>query len=131
MATANISAYVTLDGIDSALARINRSLFHLGRRLTAIERAIDLNTVNDIISTEAIMANFQPIYDEVEPLSDAIDSVTALVEGLAAQLVDASDDPAEILAIASTLTAEKDRLAALVLANTPAAPEPPVEPEPV
>ncbi len=124
-------AIVSEDRILAALGRLANQMDDIASRLARMERrqelivrAIERNTANDTLNTEAIMANFQPIYDSVEPLSDAIDSVSALVEGLAAQLVDASDDPEEILAIASTLTAEKDRLAALVVANTPAAPEP-------
>jgi peptidoglycan hydrolase CwlO-like protein len=94
------------------------------RRLAAIERAVTANTITDIITTEALMADFTALHDEVEANGDAVDSAVTLLNSLSAQLVDAADDPAEVQAIAAALAEQSDALAAAVTANTPAAPEP-------
>jgi hypothetical protein len=136
-ATASISATVTLDGIDSALALIAGRLTFIERqqdrilvRLEWIERAVNANTVNDIITREALMADFTALHAEVEANGDAVASAIVLLTDLATRLTDAADDPAEIAAIAAELTAQSSALAEAVVANTPAAPEPTPEPEP-
>ncbi len=50
------------------------------------------------------------------------DSLVTLVEGLAAQLVDAGTDPVALKAITDDLKAHADTWAAAVAANTPPAP---------
>jgi hypothetical protein len=101
------------------------------RRLAAIERAVTANTITDIITTEALMADFTELHDEIAANGDAVDSAVTLLENLSAQLTDAADDPAEIRSIAAELSSNSTRLAEAVTANTPAAPEAPVnEPAP-
>lgn len=51
-----------------------------------------------------------------------IESAITLLNGLAAQLEAAKDDPAQIQAIIDQVTAQSGALAAAVQANTPAAP---------
>jgi hypothetical protein len=137
MATGQITFDVTLTGIDALTAlaelvgRLNRQNAEIIRRLGQIEvrlgqvgQAIDVNTFNDTLNTEALMADFTALHDEVEANGDAVDSAVTLLNSLSAQLVDAADDPAEVQAIAAALAEQSDTLAAAVTANTPAAPEP-------
>lgn len=60
----------------------------------------------------------------VEQLPDVIASVEALLTNLSSTIRDAADDPVQINAIADSLDAQKARLAAMVVAHTPAAPTP-------
>jgi molybdenum cofactor biosynthesis enzyme MoaA len=52
-------------------------------------------------------------------------SALALIKGFAQQLQDAGTDPAKLDALAASLTANDDELAAAVAANTSAAPNAP------
>ena len=61
---------------------------------------------------------------EVSETSTAVDSVLALVEGLAQQIRDASGDPAALNRLADELDAKQAAIAAAVTANTPAEPTP-------
>lgn len=61
---------------------------------------------------------------EVSETSTAIDSVLALVEGLAQQIRDAADDPVKLNALADELDAKQQAIAAAVAANTPTPPNP-------
>lgn len=66
---------------------------------------------------------------EVADTKSSVDSVIALVEGLAQQIRDSVNDPAALNALADELDAQQGRIAAAVSANTPTPPaEPPVEP---
>lgn len=108
-----------MDDITSRLARIER-------RQARIEQAITVTAINQ----EALMADFTALHAEVESNGDAVDSAIVLLNDLATRLVDAADDPAEIQAIAAELAGQSTALAEAVVANTPAAPEPPAEPTP-
>jgi hypothetical protein len=124
MATASIPVVITFD--DDALellGRLGRQNTEIIRRLARIEDAIHTNTTIDILATEALMADFTSLHDEVAANGDAVDSAVTLLNSLSAQLADAADDPAEVQAIADQLAAQSDALAAAVVANTPAAPE--------
>lgn len=113
-----------MDDITQRLARIER-------RQARIEQAVTANTVNDIIDQEAIMANFDQLHADVEANGDAVDSAVTLLNDLSARIADAADDPAEIQAIAAELSAQSTSLAEAVAANTPAAPDTPVDETPV
>lgn len=128
-------AFVTEDRILAAFDRlaaqmddIASRLARMERRQVALERAINANTVNDIITREAFMADFTALHAEVEANSDAVDSAVALLNDLSSRLIDAADDPAEIAAIANELASQSTALAEAVVANTPAAP--PLAPTP-
>lgn len=65
---------------------------------------------------------------DLKALTDAVarnktvaDSAIALIQGLAAQIEANKNDPAALQALADSLNAEDDSLAAAVTANTPAA----------
>lgn len=55
---------------------------------------------------------------EVSETSTAVDSVLALVEGLAQQIRDAAEDPVKLNALADELDAKQQAIAAAVAANT-------------
>lgn len=59
---------------------------------------------------------------EVTRNKDVDDSAVALINGIAAQLTAVAGDKAATLALADSLRASSDNLAAAVSANTPAAP---------
>ena len=125
-----------LDTVLDTLARQDRQLDHIASRLARVERAVTANTVNDIITREALMADFTELHDEVAANGDAVDSAVTLLNDLSARIADAADDPDEIRAIAAELSGNSTRLAEAVAANTPAGPEAPTdeptpEPEPV
>ncbi len=69
------------------------------------------------------MATLDDIVAKVTALTAVDDSVVALLQDLKAKLdaAIASGDPAKIQAIADSIGAETTRLAAAVVANTPAA----------
>jgi hypothetical protein len=126
--------YIEMPGVQDRLDRIEQRQIALGRRLAAIERAVTANTINDIITTEALMADFTALHEEIEANGDAVSSAIALLNDLATRVADAADDPDEIRAIAAELGGQSEALAAAVVANTPAAPEPtepPVDETPV
>lgn len=122
--------YIEMPGVQDRLDRIEQRQIALGRRLAAIERAVTANTINDIITTEALMADFTALHEEITANGDAVASAVALLNDLATRVADAADDPEEIRAIAVELGGQSEALAAAVVANTPAAPEPTPEPEP-
>lgn len=67
----------------------------------------------------------QTAIDELAAQVEATETVEAsaktLIEGFAAQLAGAADDPAQVRAIAARMKASADALAAAVAANTPQA----------
>jgi len=79
---------------------------------------------------DTMSAAMDRLTSEVAENSTAVDSVLALVEGLAQQIRDNAEDPAKLNALADELDAKQQAIAAAVAANTPAPPpeEPPVEP---
>jgi glycerol-3-phosphate O-acyltransferase len=61
---------------------------------------------------------------QVKANIDAEASAVTLIQGIAAQLLAAAQDPAKIVALSSTLKTSADALAAAVVANTPVVPAP-------
>ena len=89
---------------------------------------IDLTAVTAWQGAET-MADLSALTAEVTENGDAVASAVALLNTLAAELAAAATDPAAVAALADQLSANSDALAAAVVANTPAAPEPaPEEP---
>lgn len=82
-----------------------------------------LSMVRTILQTETReMATLQDVMNKIQELDTVEDSVLALVASIAQQLKDAkaSNDPAALDAVISSLEAEKQKLADAVAANTPA-----------
>jgi len=70
-------------------------------------------------------AQLDTLTQEVTEMSTVVDSAIVLINGLAAQIVELKDDPAALQALADSLDAKANSLAAAVAANTP-----PVDPPP-
>lgn len=85
---------------------------------------------------ERIEAKLDALLERVQLVANELDTLTAqvsvnttveqsaivLINGLAAQITALANDPAALLALASTLNTNATGLAAAVAANTPAAP---------
>lgn len=74
---------------------------------------------------EIEMKNLQALTDEVAANTAIEKSAITLIQGLAAQIEEAKDDPAALDALVASLRANDADLAAAVAANTPAAPAAP------
>ena len=77
------------------------------------------------------MADLSSLATEVQAVQDQEDAAEALIAGIAAQLKAVATDPAKITALANQLAASRTKLAAAVVANTPASPPGPVATAPV
>lgn len=69
---------------------------------------------------EKMSPQLQAMTTEVTRATTVAASAVALIHGIAAQLVAAKDDPAAIQALADSLKASDDTIAAAVAANTTA-----------
>jgi chromosome segregation ATPase len=97
----------------------------LDRRLAAIERKIDAVLVTQTIEQMEITNMTKELNDltaQVKANTDAEASAVTLIQGLAAQIAAAQNDPAAIAALSAQLKTSADALAAAVVANTPSAP---------
>jgi hypothetical protein len=74
------------------------------------------------ISTQGdtLMAQIQDVFDAVESETSVVTSVLSLVDQLVALVKAAGADPVKIDMALATIQANKDRIAASVVANTPA-----------
>ena len=85
----------------------------------------DLSKKLDLIiyNQEKLMANIQELQAAVARNTEAEDSVIVLLNGISQQLKDAqaSGNPVELDKVIAQLDANRDKLAAAVVANTPAA----------
>lgn len=106
-----------------ALVRIEHSQRHIGRRLTEIERAVNLNTLNDIITREKLMGASEDLLSEVTEIKDATTAVETAIDGLLDRIENQTDDPNVVQAVAD-LRDLKSRLVAAALKGTPADPNP-------
>ena len=70
------------------------------------------------------MALVDDVLADVQDESTVIGSVEQLLTNLSAQLAAAGTDPAKLAQVKSAIDANKARLSAAVVANTPAAPTP-------
>jgi hypothetical protein len=80
----------------------------LVQSLNAIHRKVD-----------SIMALLDPLANEVTETKTIMESAVVLIEGIAAQLEEHKNEPAEIQRIADELNESSEKLAAAVQANTP------------
>lgn len=69
------------------------------------------------------MAHLDALLEKVRKIEETSDSLIAWSRGLAAELREFKDQPAEIEAIAARLDAQAEENAAAQLENTPAEPE--------
>lgn len=87
----------------------SRALRHIGHQNARI-----LNFL------EEIMSDLSSITNAVEAESNVVDGAIVLLTQLAADVEAAKNDPVAIQQIVDNISAEKDKLAAAVTANTPA-----------
>jgi hypothetical protein len=87
-----------------------------------LARSIDdrLNEIlRRIIAMEVALQNLMA---EVRRNGEVTASAVALIQGIASQLEEYADDPAQVTALAEELRTRTDELAAAVTANTPQEP---------
>lgn len=113
-----------MDDIASRLARIEQ-------RQIRLERAINRNTINDIITTEATMSVLDDLETRAQAQTTVIDGVRTTLQSLRDELADAleSEDTARIQAVVDKLDANTDALADAI-ADVPDEPTPEPTPEP-
>lgn len=83
-----------------------------------IEAKIDQLLKNE----RTIIMDLTTLQAQVEQTLTVEQSAVTLINGLAAQIAAAADDPAKVSALAAQLKSSADTLAAAITANTPAAP---------
>lgn len=86
--------------------------------------------LNLYLKVEKIMANLDALAQQVAAQRTVVDSVLALVQGLAVKLEAAGTDEAKLQELVSQLRGQDEELAAAVAANTPTPPAPPAEAPP-
>lgn len=86
--------------------------------ILSLLRRIDQRTLH-------MATDLSRITSEVTEIGTAVDSAVALLGELAQLIRDNATDPAALNALADTLDSKGNELAAAVVANTPADPEPP------
>jgi hypothetical protein len=96
--------WARFDRVDAALKGISASL-------AAIQKG-----------NIAMAASLASLQAQVQKTTDVEASAILLIQGIAAQLAAAKEDPAAIQALADSLKAKTDDLAAAIVANTPVAP---------
>lgn len=92
-------------------------------RVKKIESAIQqiLASLGIIVQKEDnLSVELDNLTAEVERSKTVDDSITALLNGIAAQLAAIKNDPAKIQALSDSLKSNNDEIAAAVTANTPA-----------
>jgi hypothetical protein len=110
----SMNYYNYLTDIDVRLSRIERSIGTL-MRASELELELDLMAQADIDKLRA----------QVEKNNQVGESAVTLITGLAAQIREMADDPAELQALAAQLESNAARLGEAISANTPTAPENP------
>jgi len=101
---------------------IEAKLDEIIRRLTRIEARL-------LEQEGAIMSALDDLTAQVAANASAEASAIQLINGLAAEIAAAANDPVKIEALATQLKTSASALAAAITANTPAAPPPtPVTP---
>lgn len=99
------------DTIEARLDRIELVLYRL-------QAAIKLLAKEERMA----QADIDALKAAVERNTSVTDSAVVLIQGLAQQIKDAADDPAQLQALAAQIDKEAGELAAAVTAGTPATP---------
>lgn len=95
---------------------------------------VDIKHMLEVFEKEATMSQAEmeaalaQLQDEVQHNGEVVASAVTLINGIAAQLEAAADDPVAVQALVANLKGSTDALAAAVAANTPAAEQPVVAP---
>jgi hypothetical protein len=73
---------------------------------------------------EAMSQELDALAAQVAANTEVEQSAILLIQGIAAQLADLKDDPAQVLALSESLKASAANMAAAISANTPPVPVP-------
>lgn len=112
------------------LKKVTRKLSKIeAQLLTVIERLEMLQQTQDE-QGEQMSLDISRVESEVSENTDAVESASILLDTLADELRAAAGNQAAVNALADTLSNNSDRLAAAVVRNTPASPEPTPTPAP-
>ena len=107
-----------LDRIETALAAQARKLDRID--LQNQQQTALLNSIS--LGEQIMSAEMDQLSAQVSQTLTVEQSAITLIQGLAAQIVDAAGDRTKSLALAGTLKTSADALAAAITANTSAAP---------
>jgi esterase/lipase len=84
-----------------------------------------LNLLRALVAQGETMANeLADLTARVATNNEVIESALVLIQGLHDAIIAAGTDPVKLKALTDSLVAEDDKLAAAIVANTPAAPAP-------
>ena len=112
-----INVNVAING-GSDSAEVRATLARIEQRLGIINEGV-----------QEMALDFTAMEAEVAENTDAVAAASSLLTTLADEIRVNAGNPAALQALADSLDANNQNLVAAVVANTPAAPEPPVEPE--
>lgn len=112
-----IPARVELRLSHESLATLRRFTAAVDRLAAAVETRGDL-----------YMSALEDLQLEVQAALTVEESALALIDGLARKLAEAGNDAGAIAALSTAIRAEREKLAASVLANTPSGPSAPTTP---
>ena len=104
-------SFVTSQDLDDIRARLTR----IERTMTNILRVVS----KDLEIDKMAQADIDRLKVSVAQNTSAVESAKALLAGLAQQIRDAADDPAELNALADQVDAATAGLAQAVVDNTP------------
>lgn len=90
--------------------------------LARIERKLSRYNLAEVRRDEMAQQDIDRLKTAVERNSTVSGSAVALIQGLAQQIRDAGDDPAELKALAESIEAQAQGLADAITANTPTPP---------
>lgn len=93
-----------------------------------IERKVDLllyQSGKEEFAMSALQDALDALTTQVSENTSLEQSAITMIQGLAQQIAQAADDPAEVAALSAHLKESADALAAAITANTPAAPPTP------
>ena len=97
-------------------------LLELGDGIARIEAKLDSLRRAETRRAEMAQADIDRLKAAVTRIEEAGPAVVALITGLAQQIRDAADDPAELQSLSERLETQAQALADAALSNTPATP---------
>lgn len=119
--------------MDGVLLGLDSQVCNLAARVEQLLLLVHQDLAIDTLSAvqeDQIMTDLSTLVSEVQANGDAVDSAVVLLTRLADELEAAGTDQAAIDEVVSQLRGNSQELADAVVANTPAAPDAPVDEEP-
>lgn len=103
--------------------KLDRIIWILSREVPALNAILE--------EIEDMTPELQKVVDAVAAERTVVDSAVVLIKSLSDQIKASANDPAALLALADSISAQAADLGAAVTANTPAAPPAPAPEPPV